>query len=141
MKTQKAIVHPSKVQRKASFRSWVELSVPSKIRAFLSPKTPHIRQWGIMFQITPSYPYVLPEAKPMQTSELVRGPSTHPPTPPTNMLPYFRSTTFHHKASFSHAYPYSPFPNTALLSSTIFLIPKLPLWLFHKLHSNALVDT
>ena len=53
METPEAVVHPSKVWKQASFRSWVELSVPSKIRAFLSRQMPHIKQWGIMFQTTP----------------------------------------------------------------------------------------
>ena len=40
-----------KIKVKAiSFNSWIDLSIPSKVRAFLSLQMTHIRQWGIILQ-------------------------------------------------------------------------------------------
>ena len=51
LKTPKAFVYSSKVWRKDSCKSWVDLSFSSKVRAFLSRHIPHMRQRGIILQI------------------------------------------------------------------------------------------
>ena len=49
----KALVHPNKVWKKDLFISWMRLSFPSKVWAYLSLQIPHIKQWGTMIQIAP----------------------------------------------------------------------------------------
>ena len=52
-KTPEELVHPNWVWKKDIFMSRIELSLPSKVWAFLSLQIPHIKQWETMFQITP----------------------------------------------------------------------------------------
>ena len=41
-----AFAHSNKVWMKDSFKSWINLSFPSKVGTFLSLQIPHMRQWG-----------------------------------------------------------------------------------------------
>lgn len=49
-KKTRRIVH-SRVWRNSCFKSWIDLSSPSKVQAFLSLQIPHMRQREIMAQI------------------------------------------------------------------------------------------
>ena len=50
--TPEAVAQSNKVWKNNSFKWWIDLSFPSKVCVFLSPHIPHIRQYGIILQIT-----------------------------------------------------------------------------------------